>query len=150
MRRTPRPPTPTRLYRKGPGQPAKLAYLGHALMENRHALVVDTRLTLTTGTAEREAALEMVADRPGNHRITLGADKAYDVAKFAADRRDYNVTPHVAQNTTNRRSAIDATPAMRSVGGCASALRRCLAGPRRPAFARPVTVSSPVSAGCSR
>jgi IS5 family transposase len=78
------------------------------LMENRHALVVDTRLTLATGTAEREATLEMVADRPGNHRITLGADKAYDVAEFVADLRQFNVTPHVAQNTTNRRSAIDA------------------------------------------
>jgi transposase len=96
-----------RLYRKGPGQPARLAYLGHVLMENRHALVVDTRLTLATGTAEREAALEMVADRPGNHRITLGADKAYDVAGFVTDLREYNITPHVAQNTTNRRSAID-------------------------------------------
>jgi transposase len=96
-----------RLYRKGPGQPAKLAYLGHVLMENRHALVVDTRLTLATGTAEREAGLEMVAARPGNHRITLGADKAYDVAGFVADLRAYKVTPHVAQNTTNRRSAID-------------------------------------------
>jgi transposase len=96
-----------RLYRKGSGQPAKLAYLGHVLMENRHALMVDTRLTLATGTAEREAALEMVADRPGNHRITLGADKAYDVAEFVADVREYNVTPHVAQNTTNRRSAIN-------------------------------------------
>jgi len=96
-----------RLYRKGPGQPAKLAYLGHVLMENRHALVVDTRLTLATGTAEREAGLEMVVARPGNHRITLGADKAYDVAGFVADLRAYNVTPHVAQNTTNRRSPID-------------------------------------------
>jgi transposase len=100
-----------RLYRKGPGQPAKLAYLGHVLIENRHALVVDTRLTLATGTAEREAGLEMVAARPGNHRITLGADKAYDVAYdvagFVADLRAYKVTPHVAQNTTNRRSAID-------------------------------------------
>ena len=96
-----------RLYRKGPGQPAKLAYLGHVLMENRHALVVDTRLTLATGTAEREAGLEMVATRPGSHRITLGADKAYDVAGFVADVRQYKVTPHVAQNTTNRRSAID-------------------------------------------
>src|SRR5438105_7927767 len=97
-----------RLYRKGPGQPAKLAYLGHVLMENRHALVVDTRLTLAIGIAEREAGLEMVATRPGNHRITLGADKAYDVAGFVADLRQCNVTPHVAQNTTNRRSAIDA------------------------------------------
>ena len=76
-------------------------------MENRHALVVDTRLTLATGTAERQAALEMVADRPGHHRITLGADKAYDIAEFVADLREHNVTPHVAQNTTNRRSAID-------------------------------------------
>src|SRR6266568_7411446 len=97
-----------RLYKKGRGQPAKLAYLGHVLMENRHALVVDARLTLATGTAEREAGLEMIAARPGNHRITLGADKAYDVAGFVADLREYNVTPHVAQNTTNRRSAIDA------------------------------------------
>jgi transposase len=97
-----------RLYRKGPGQPAKLAYLGHVLMENRHALVVDTRLSLATGTAEREAALDMVAARPGNHRITLAADKAYDVSGFVADVRQYTVTPHVAQNTTNRRSAIDA------------------------------------------
>ena len=96
-----------RLYRKGPGQPAKLAYLGHVLMENRHALVADARLTLATGTAEREAALERVAARPGNHRITLGADKAYDVGEFVADLREFNVTPHVAQNTTNRRSAID-------------------------------------------
>src|SRR6267154_3074736 len=107
-RRTPRSPIPMPdCIAKGPGQPAKLAYLGHVLMENRHALVVDTRLTLATGTAEREAGLEMVAARPGNHRITLGADKAYDVAGFVADLRAYNVTPHVAQNTTNRRSAID-------------------------------------------
>ena len=96
-----------RLYRKGRGQPAKLAYLGHVLTENRHALVVDARLTLATGTAEREAALEMVADRPGNHRITLAADKAYDAAEFVTDLRELIVTPHVAQNTTNRRSAID-------------------------------------------
>ena len=82
-------------------------FAGHVLMENRHALVVDARLTLATGTAEREAGLEMIAARPGNHRITLGADKAYDVAGFVADLREHNVTPHVAQNTTNRRSAID-------------------------------------------
>src|SRR6202011_2414833 len=96
-----------RLYRKGRGQPAKLAYLGHVLMENRHALVVDARLTLATGTAERAAGLEMIAARPGHQRITLGADKSYDVASFVADLREHNVTPHVAQNTANRRSAID-------------------------------------------
>jgi hypothetical protein len=61
------PDPDARLYRKGPGQPAKLAYLGHVLMENQHALIVDTRLTLATGTAEREAGLEMVEARPGNH-----------------------------------------------------------------------------------
>jgi hypothetical protein len=54
---------------------------------------------LATGTGEREAALEMVADRPGQHRITFGADKAYDVAEFVAQLRALNVTPHVAQNT---------------------------------------------------
>src|ERR1700761_9379278 len=106
-RRTPPPPIPmpgctVRGRANRPSSP-----IWDTLMENRHALVVDTRLTLATGTAEREAALEMVADRPGNHRITLGADKAYDAAEFVADLRERNVTPHVAQNTTNRRSAID-------------------------------------------
>ena len=96
-----------RLFRKGPGQAAKLAYMGHALMENRNGLVVDTRLSRATGTAEREAALDMATARPGDHRITLGADKAYDVAEFVAALRQCNVTPHVAQNTSNRRSAID-------------------------------------------
>src|SRR5437762_3526212 len=72
-----------RLYRKGPSQPAKLAYLGHVLMENRHALVVDTRLTLATGTAEREAALELVGDCPGNHRITLGAATAFNLVRLS-------------------------------------------------------------------
>jgi transposase len=96
-----------RLYRKGPGQAAKLAYMGHALMENRNGLVVDTRLSLATGTAEREAAVDMAAARPGNRRITLAADKAYDAAAFVAALRQCKLTPHVAQNTSNRRSAID-------------------------------------------
>jgi hypothetical protein len=82
--------------RKGPGQPAKLAYLGHILMENRHALMVDTRLSLALAQPNAGAALEMVVDHPGNHRITLGADKAYDVASFVAELRAYTVTPHVA------------------------------------------------------
>jgi transposase len=96
-----------RLYRKGPGKPAQLAYLGHVMMENRHALVVEARVTTATGTAEREAALDMVDARPGRRRCTLGADKAYDAAEFIADLRQRNVTPHMAQNATNRRSAID-------------------------------------------
>jgi hypothetical protein len=91
--------------------------------------VVDTRLTLATGTAERKAALQMVTNRPGNHRITLGADKAHDLAEFVADLRKHNVTPRLAQNTTidDRPSTVGqpAVPAMRSVGGCASALRKC-------------------------
>jgi transposase len=85
-----------RLYKKGDGQPARLCYLGHALMENRHGLVVDGRLTLATGTAEREAALAMLERRPTQRRITLGADKAYDVRAFIQALRARRVTPHVA------------------------------------------------------
>ena len=96
-----------RLYRKSQGQPAKLAYIGHVLMENRSGLVVDARLTLATGTAEREAAVAMVEAVPGRHRITVGADKAYDTKDFVAALRELNAAPHVAQNTRNRRSAID-------------------------------------------
>jgi transposase len=97
-----------KLYRKGSSQAAKLCYMGHALMENRHGLVVGATLTPATGTAEREAALDMITRRsPGSRRLTLGADKAYDTKSFVADLRDFNVAPHVAQNTTNRASAID-------------------------------------------
>lgn len=96
-----------RLYRKGNGQPAKLAFMGHALMENRNALVVDVRLTAATGLAEREAAVSMVEAIPGRHRITVGADKAYDTKDFVANMRELGAAAHVAQNTSNRRSAID-------------------------------------------
>jgi transposase len=85
-----------RLYKKGDGQPAKLCYLGHALMENRHGLAVDGSLTLATGTAEREATLQMLDRRPKLRRITLGADKAYDVRRFIEDLRARKVTPHIA------------------------------------------------------
>src|SRR3954447_17943468 len=96
-----------RLIRKGSGQAAKLAYMGHVLMENRHGLAVDARLTSVTGTAEREAALAMIEDVPGSHRVTLGADKAYDAAGFVAGLRERRVSPHVTRNTSGRRSAID-------------------------------------------
>ncbi|QXZ82224.1 IS5 family transposase [Rhizobium sp. L51/94] len=96
-----------RLYKKARGQAAKLCHMGHVIMENRNGLVVDATLTHATGTAEREAALDMVGRMDGRHRITLAADKAYDTADFVAALRDAKVTPHVAQNTTNRRSAID-------------------------------------------
>ena len=98
-----------RLYRKGRGQQAKLCFLGHALMENRNGLIVDACVTRADGHAERTAALHLIekrADRP--NRITLGADKGYDARDFVNELRAMNVTPHVAQNTTARRSAIDA------------------------------------------
>jgi transposase len=97
-----------RLYRKGPGMEAKLCYIGHGLMENRSGLIVDARLTLVSGHAERLAALDMIqhrADRP--RATTLGADKGYDAADFVEELRTMNVRPHVAQNTSGRRSAID-------------------------------------------
>ncbi len=97
-----------RLYRKGPGMEAKLCFIGHALMENRSGLIVDTRLTRVSGHAERLAALAMIqdfADRPS--AITLGADKGYDAADFVEELRTLNVRPHVARNTSGRRSAID-------------------------------------------
>src|SRR5437016_3802249 len=71
-----------RLYKKGRGYEAKLSYLGHVTMENRSGLVVDARLTAATGTAERDAALEMAADIPGRHRVTTGGDKGYDTRTF--------------------------------------------------------------------
>jgi len=97
-----------RLYRKGKGKETKLCFIGHGLMENRHGLLVDACLTLAGGHAERVAALHMIeprADRPT--AITLGADKAYDAEDFVNELRSMNATPHVAQNTSGRSSAID-------------------------------------------
>jgi transposase len=96
-----------RLYKKAKGQEAKLCYLGHVLMENRHGLVVDTHVTHATGTAEREAALAMAEAMPGQQRVTLGADKNDDTRDFVRELRELRVTPHVAQNTSGRSSAID-------------------------------------------
>jgi len=96
-----------RLMRKG-GKESKLSYLGHVLTENRHGLVVDARLTQADGYAEREAALAMLGDLPEGRRITLGADRGYDSQDFVQGCRALDVTPHVAQNTSNRSSRIDA------------------------------------------
>ena len=86
-----------RLMRKGPGKEAKLVYHGHALMENRHGLVVDTCVTQAVGTAEREAAAAMATNlRRG---ATVGGDKGYDTRGFVAALRSLGLTPHVAQNT---------------------------------------------------
>ena len=97
-----------RLYRKGPGMEAKLCFIGHGLMENRSGLIVDARLTRVSGHAERLAALDMIEGLAGRPRaITLGADKGYDAADFVEELRTINVRPHVARNTSGRRSAID-------------------------------------------
>jgi len=97
-----------RLYKKGQGKEAKMSYHGHALMENRNGLIVDGMITHATGTAEREAAVEMVAEVAGKQRMTVGGDKGYDTNDFVADMRGMNTTPHVAQNTERKGgSAID-------------------------------------------
>ena len=97
-----------RLARKSNAAAARLCYAGHLLMENRNALIVDAELTQADGYAERATALAMLARQPRRaRRRTVAADKGYDTRAFVADCRDLGVTPHVAQNTTNRRSAID-------------------------------------------
>jgi transposase len=93
-----------KLAKKGKGKEAKLSYTGHVLMENRNGLAVDVEVTQATGTCEREAALEMIDDIPGNNRVTVGADKGYDTRSFVDCCRESNVTPHVAQK---ENSAID-------------------------------------------
>jgi transposase len=90
------------LARKGKGKEAKLAYLGHVLLDNRHGLVANVCATAATGTAEREAALELLKTVPA--ATTVGGDKNYDVASFVAGVRELEITPHVAQKT---HSAID-------------------------------------------
>ena len=148
-----------KLYRKGDGQPAKLSYMGHALMENRSGLIVQAMLTQATGTAERDAAIAMLEQHaPGERRLTLAADKAYDVRSFTADLRRMCVTPHIARNDTidkhgrQRPSSIDGRTTrhpgyavsqrarkrieeafawVKTVAGCAKAKLR---GTRRVAF----------------
>jgi transposase len=87
-----------RLYRKADGRESRLCFMGHVLMENRNGLAVEAALTCATGTAEREAALAMLGRRKRRRRITLGADKAYDVTAFVEDLRQRRVTPHIAIN----------------------------------------------------
>jgi IS5 family transposase len=98
-----------RLYKKSYGKEAKLSYLGHTVVENRNGLVVAAMATQADGMAEHDAGLLMMADltQTNNRRITVGADKAYDTREFVRTVRELGVTPHVAQNNTNRRSAID-------------------------------------------
>jgi IS5 family transposase len=97
-----------RMAKKGQGKEAKLSYAGHVLMENRNGLIVKTRLTKATGTAECVAALEMAEEVSGEQRVTLGGDKGYDQKNLVEALRKKKVTPHVARNEKRRGgSAID-------------------------------------------
>lgn len=98
-----------KLARKGPGKEAKLSFSAHVLMENRNGLCVDISVAPATGTAERDEALKMVRkQRAAGVRIaTLGADRGYDTRQFVQDVRELGVMPHVARNTSRRRSAVD-------------------------------------------
>ena len=97
-----------RLARKSGGHESKLAYCGNVLIENRNGLVVDTELVQCSGTAERDAALEMAGRIEGKERVTVGADKGYDTQGFVQEMRERKVTPHVSQNVNrNGGSAID-------------------------------------------
>src|SRR5512135_65318 len=105
--------TDARLYRKADGRESRLCFMGHVLMENRNGLAVGAALTRATGTAEREATLVMLDRRKLRHRITLGADKAYDVTAFVEDLRSRQVTTHIAidgrvsKHGVIRKTAVD-------------------------------------------
>ena len=89
-----------RLAKKGAGKEAKLSFAGHVLMENRNGIAVNGCVTLAEGRAEVEAAVAMVEEIPGQHRVTVGGDKAYDTKEFVQEMRDHQVTPHVALKAT--------------------------------------------------
>jgi transposase len=147
-----------KLFRKGNGQPAKLCYMGHALMENRSGLVVQAHLGQASGTAEREAAIHMVHHQsPGSsRRITLGADKGYDAASFVGELRQMAVTPHISRNDAmtktgkRRRSSVDGSTT-RHAGYAASQRARAPRRGRRPSrtsagwsrTSRPASASTP-------
>jgi transposase len=115
------------LARKGSGKEAKLSYNGNLLTENRHGLIVDTEVLQANGTAERDAALLMLEQIPGIHRVTLGADKGYDTKDFVAECRHLQVTPHVAQNTArNGGSAIDERTTRHSGYAVSQTKRKCI------------------------
>jgi hypothetical protein len=106
-----------RLARKSSGHESKLAYCGNVLIENRNGLVVDTELVMASGTAERDAAVEMAARIEGDQQVTVGADKGYDTRGFVRDMRERNVTPH----GSGAVQVYDNTPAITSVSPSAVA-----------------------------
>jgi IS5 family transposase len=111
------------LARKGKGKEEKLSYNGNLLVDNRNGLIVDAELLQANGRAERDAALLMLEQVPGEGRVTVGGDKGFDTAEFVAECRHMNVTPHVAQNTGRPGgSAIDARTTRHA--GCAVSQRK--------------------------
>ena len=123
-----------RLLRKGKGREARLVFMAHALMENRHGMLVDFQTTQATGTAERDIVpglLDQARER-GFHPRTLGGDRGYDTRDCVADLRRRGVMPHVAQNTRGGLAPLTAGPpgirGTRSVSGFGNGLRRSLGG----------------------
>ena len=97
-----------KLARKGSGKHAKLSYSGNLLVENHNGLIVNAMAWEATGRAERDTALLMLQQLPGDGRITVGGDKGFDTQDFVAECRHMNITPHVAQNASRPGgSAID-------------------------------------------
>ena len=115
-----------RLYKKAVGREAKLGYLAHLLTENRHGFIIDTAVTGATGTAERDAAIAMLGELPlTTRRVTVGGDKNFDMPGWVGAVRQMGITPHVAQHTVRRRSAIDGRTT-RHLGYAVSQRRRKL------------------------
>jgi hypothetical protein len=115
------------LIRKSKGQAAILGYRGHVLMENRYGLVVGAQATQVVGASEPATALGLATAIPGEHRATLGGDKGYDTADFVAGCRELKITPHVAQNSNDRRaSAIDARTARHPGYTISQRCRKCV------------------------
>ena len=115
------------LARKGNGKEAKLSYNGNLLTENRNGLIITTEVFQANGTAERDAALVMLERIPGDHRVTVGADKAYDTKDFVAESRNLQVTPQVAQNTKRPGgSAIDERTTRHAGYAISQKKRKCI------------------------
>lgn len=96
-----------RLMRKGKGKEAKLSYQASTLMENRNGLIVEVDVRHATGTSERDGAVGMIEAVAMTAGSTLGADKGYDTQDFVAELKFRGIKPHIAQNKSGRRSAID-------------------------------------------
>jgi transposase len=119
-----------RMARKSNATAAKLCFMGHLLMEHRNALIVDMDLTAATGYAERDTAVEMLARLPASkRRRTVCGDKGYDTKDFVAKTRALGFTPHVAQNTKNRSSAIDGRTTRHAGHGISLRIRKRIEEP---------------------